>query len=241
MIPQMINMVIAEFYQIFGQIVLIVGIVLLCMLSITLILGRILIKEDRLIFPKLLLFTIDVFYGLFKKFSENVGVDAKIVDQIGVEVRNKVNEKLFKKINPPDKILVLPHCLRHVECEATLEASGMVCKNCNRCVIGVLKDKGELMGYQVFIIPGSSFLKKIMEKNKFKAVLGVACYQDLNLSMMKLSKFSCQGVPLLRDGCMNTKVDSRLVLEKMGVEIGKNQKLPSTNSCSQESNRRESL
>jgi hypothetical protein len=169
----------------------------------------------------LLLFTIDVFYGLFKKFAERVGVDDKIVDQIGVEVRNKVNEKIFQRVKPQEKILVLPHCLRNSECEATLESSGLVCKDCNRCVIGVLKNKGEEMGYQVFIIPGSTFLKKIVEKNRFKAVLGVACYQDLNLAMNKLSKFHCQGVPLLRDGCINTKVDSRAVLEKMGVEFDK--------------------
>ncbi|MEN6329729.1 MAG: DUF116 domain-containing protein [Methanobacteriaceae archaeon] len=209
----------AEFYQIFGQMVFIAGILLLVLLSLTLVLGRLLIKEDRLIFPRLLLFTIDVFYGLFKKFAEKVGVDDKIVDQIGVEVRNKVNEKIFQRIKPQDKILVLPHCLRNAECEATLESSGLVCKDCNRCVIGVLKKNGEKMGYQVFIIPGSTFLKNIVEKNRFKAVLGVACYQDLNLAMNKLSKFHCQGVPLLRDGCMNTKVDSRAVLEKMGVKF----------------------
>ena len=77
-----------EFYQIFGQIVFILAIVLLTLLSVTLILGKLLLKEDKLVFPRLLLFTVDMFYGIFKKFSENVGVDAKIVDQIGVEVRN---------------------------------------------------------------------------------------------------------------------------------------------------------
>jgi uncharacterized protein len=220
-----------EFYQIFGQIVLILGILIFSLLPATLILGRILIKEDRLIFPKLLLFTMDVFYGFFKKFSENLGVDGKIVDQIGVEVRNRDNEKLFRKVKPQDKILVLPHCLRHNECEATLEASGLVCKDCQRCVIGVLKDKGESMGYHVFIIPGSTFLKKIVENYKFKAVLGVACYQELNLAMMKLSNFPGQGVPLLKDGCMNTKVDSHLVLEKMGVELAKSKKNTVNNSC----------
>jgi hypothetical protein len=229
----------AEFYQIFGQLVVIAAILILGLLSLTLILGRILIEKDRLIFPKVLLFTIDVFYGLFKKFSENLGVDAKIVDQIGVEVRNKVNEKYYKKIDPEDTILVLPHCLRHMECEATLDSSGLICKDCNRCVIGVLKSKGEKLGYKVFIIPGSTFLKKIVEKNKFKAVLGVACYQDLNLAMMKLSRFSCQGVPLLRDGCINTKVDSRAVMEKMGYAIEKPKSIP--NETCTESFKKESL
>jgi uncharacterized protein len=223
-----------EFYEIFGQIVFILAIVMLTLLSVTLILGKLLIKEDKLVFPRLLLFTIDVFYGIFKKFSENVGVDAKIVDQIGVEVRNKVNEKLYKKLEPQEKIVVLPHCLRHAECEAKLESSGLVCKDCNRCVIGVIKTKAEEKGFKVFIIPGSTFLKKILEKNNFKAVLGVACYQDLNLAMMKLSKFSCQGVPLLKDGCINTKVDVKAVLEKMG-EIQERDKPGINNSCNKES------
>ena len=237
----MINMTIAEFYQIFGQVVFIAGILLLVLLSVTLILGRMLIEKDRLIFPKLLLFTMDVFYGLFKKFSESVGVDAKIVDHIGVEVRNKVNEKVFQKIEPKDTIIVLPHCLRHLDCEAKLETSGLVCENCNRCVIGVLKTKGEEMGYNVFIIPGSTFLKKIVEKNKFKGVIGVACFQDLNLGMMELSKFSCQGVPLLRDGCVNTKVDSRAVLEKMGVKLKEAKKLATKSSCSTDPDKRGSF
>jgi hypothetical protein len=223
-----------EFYQIFGQIVFILAIVMLTLLSVTLILGKLLIKEDKLVFPRLLLFTIDMFYGIFKKFSENVGVDAKIVDQIGVEVRNKVNEKLYKKIKPQEKIVVLPHCLRDADCEAKLESSGLVCKDCNRCVIGVIKTKAEEKGFKVFIIPGSTFLKKILEKNNFKAVLGVACYQDLNLAMMKLSKFSCQGVPLLKDGCINTKVDVKAVLEKMG-EIQKRESPGINSSCNKES------
>jgi len=223
-----------EFYQIFGQIVFILAIVLLTLLSVTLILGKLLLKEDKLVFPRLLLFTVDMFYGIFKKFSENVGVDGKIVDQIGVEVRNKVNEKVYKHTKPQDKIVVLPHCLRSTECEANLETSGLVCNNCNRCVIGVIKTKAEEKGFKVFIIPGSTFLKKILEKNDFKAVLGVACYQDLNLSMMKLSKFSCQGVPLLKDGCINTKVDVKAVFEKLG-EIQNQDPNPISSSCSNES------
>ena len=233
-------MVYYEFYQIFGQIVFVLALVLFTLLSVTLILGKLLIKEDKLVFPRLLLFTIDMFYGLFKKFSENVGVDAKIVDQIGVEVRNKVNEKFFKKIDPQEKLLILPHCLRHTDCEAKLESCGLVCKDCNRCVIGVLKDKAENMGFKVYIIPGSTFLKKIVEENNFKAVLGVACYQDLNLAMMELSKFSCQGVPLLKDGCISTKVDTRLVLEKMG-QIQKRENIAEITGCNKKSNNPKTL
>ena len=228
-------MPIYEFYTIFGQIVFIVGIFILALLSVTLILGRILIRQEKLIFPKLLLFTIDVFYGLFKKFAGNMGLDEKIVDQIGVEVRNKVNEKSFEQIDDKDKVLILPHCLRNPKCEAKLDSTGLHCTDCNRCVIGILKNKAEDKGYNVFIIPGSTFLKKIAQENKFKAVLGVACYQDLNLAMMKLSKFHCQGVPLLKDGCVCTKVDIRAVLDKIGIELPQTMEIPQKNgSCSNE-------
>jgi len=228
-------MIIYEFYQIFGQIVFIVGILILILLSVTLILGNILVRQERLIFPRLLLFTIDVFYGLFKKFAGNVGVDEKIVDQIGVEVRNKVNEKSFKKIDDKDKLLILPHCLRSPQCEAKLDSTGLHCKDCNRCVIGILKNKAEDKGYNVFIIPGSTFLKKIVKENNFKAVLGVACYQDLNLAMTQLSKFSCQGVPLLKDGCVCTKVDTRAVLDKMDIKNLHKTEIPQGNgSCSKD-------
>lgn len=231
-----------NFYELFGQLVFIAGISLLVLLSVTLILGRILIKQEKLIFPKLLLFTIDVFYGLFKKFAGNVGVDEKIVDQIGVEVRNKVNEKAFNKIEDKDKLLVLPHCLRSPKCEAKLDATGVHCTDCNRCVIGVLKTKAEDKGYNVFIIPGSTFLKKIARENDFKAVLGVACYQDLNLAMMKLSKFNPQGIPLLKDGCVCTKVDTRAILDKIGYANSDELKIPQSNiSCVKERSNRKLL
>lgn len=55
------------------------------------------IKKNKLLFPKLLLFTLDVFYGAFKKFAKLCGINEDIIDQIGVEVRNKINENKFKK------------------------------------------------------------------------------------------------------------------------------------------------
>ncbi len=206
-----------EFYAIFGQIIIILLLLFIALLLFSLFLGRVAIKNDKFIFPKLVLFTTDLFYGPFKKLSENMGFDSTLVDHISVEVRNKVNSNKFKSIDNNDKIIVLPHCLRNPNCPATLERSGLECILCNKCVIGNIKEKAEELGYSVFIIPGSTFIKSIAERKKFKAVLGVACYQDLNLAMMNLGKFYPQGVPLSRDGCYRTKVDLKAVYEIMGV------------------------
>ncbi|MDR2967292.1 MAG: DUF116 domain-containing protein [Methanobacteriaceae archaeon] len=218
-------MIIENFFQIFGQVLVLITIGLLSLLIIALILGKILIKKDVLIFPKLIVFSLDVFYSPLKRVAKSLGFDDNMVDHIGVEVRNKINEKKFRQIKNNNKILVLPHCLRHQKCEATLNEMGLNCNCCGKCSIGVIKPKAESIGYKVFIIPGSTFIKKIIKENKFEAVLGVACYEDLNLSMMKLSGFNPQGVLLSRTGCFKTKVDVKTVLEKIGYETKKDYKL----------------
>ena len=71
------------------------------------------------------------------------------------------------------------------------------------------------MGYSLYIVPGSSFVKKIVKENNFKAVIGVACHEDLNQMMMLLSDYCPQGVLLSKTGCFETKVDIKKVFEKL--------------------------
>ncbi|MBZ9570237.1 DUF116 domain-containing protein [Methanobrevibacter sp. TMH8] len=205
-------------FQIFGQTLIIIAIMLFILLVLALILGRTLLKKNILIFPRLIIFVLDVFYSPLKQLAKSLGFDESMVDHIGVEVRNKVNEKKFNDIEPKDKIIVFPHCLRNPKCEAILDETGLVCDCCGKCAIGIIKPKAEKMGYKVFVIPGSTFVKKIVKNNEFKSVLGVACYEDLNLTMMKLANFAPQGVLLSRAGCFKTKVDIKTVLEKIGYE-----------------------
>lgn len=211
-------MIIDTLFQIFGQTLVIIAIFLFVLLILALVLGRALLKKNILIFPRLIIFVLDVFYSPLKRLARSLGFDESMVDHMGVEVRNKVNEKKFNEIEPKDKIIVFPHCLRNPKCEAILDETGLVCNCCGKCAIGILKPKAEKMGYKVFVIPGSTFVKKIVENNKFKSVLGVACYEDLNLTMMKLANFAPQGVLLSRTGCFKTKVDVKTVLEKIGYD-----------------------
>lgn len=211
-------MTIDTLFQIFGQTLVLIAVGLFILLILALILGRILLKKDILIFPKLIIFALDVFYSPLKRLAKSLGFDESMVDHIGVEVRNKVNEKRFSKTDPKKKIIVFPHCLRNPKCEAILDETGLVCDCCGKCAIGIIKPKAEKMGYKVFVIPGSTFVKKIVKNNEFESVLGVACYEDLNLTMMKLADFSPQGVLLSRTGCFKTKVDVKTVLDKIGYK-----------------------
>ena len=205
-----------QVFQLIGEGLVLLIFLLIIILIIGLILGIILVRRNKLLFPSLIIFIVNVFYSPLKSFVNLLGLDDGLVDNIGIEVRNKVNKSRFDQIAPEDKIIVLPHCLRSAKCEASLKETGIKCTYCGKCAIGIIKEKAEPMGYKVFIVPGSSFVKKIVQQNRFKGVVGVACHVDLNQTMMALSNFYPQGVLLSTSGCFETKVDVSQVLETIG-------------------------
>ena len=212
-------------FQLIGEGLVFLIFLLVIILIVGLILGIILVRRNKLLFPSVIIFIVNVFYSPLKSFANLLGLDDSLVDNIGIEVRNKVNKSQFDKIPPEEKITVLPHCLRSAHCEASLKETGIKCTYCGKCAIGIIKEKAEPMGYRVFIVPGSSFVKKIIQQNKFKSVVGVACHVDLNQTMMALSDFAPQGVLLSSSGCFETKVDVSNVLETIGYyEFRENQK-----------------
>jgi hypothetical protein len=209
-------------YAFIGKLLIFLLIFLLVASLVSLVLGLILLRKGIMILPRFVLLVIDSLYFFLKRLLKMVGLSEKLVDEIGIEVRNRIYEEDFEESDPEGRILVFPQCLRSPQCPAPLTRYGVQCKECGRCVIGNLKKKAESVGYKVYIVPGGSFVKRIVTKDKPSGALGVACGYELNYSMMEISGVcSVQGVPLLKDGCYCTKVDEELVSEKIlsGIEM----------------------
>jgi hypothetical protein len=212
------------FYDLVGKIS--VGIILSCffLIVLSLSLGIILIKKNKLFLPRILLFTLDTFYLHSKRIARIFGLGDKIVDQIGVEVRNHLNQDKFSEVEPKDRILVVPQCLRHSKCPARLDSSiGITCKGCGKCVINDLKKEAENLGYRFYVVPGGRFVERIVKAVKPEAAIGVACFKDLNIAMHEISKAKCivQGVPLIKEGCVETQIDLNRLIGVMRLGIGK--------------------
>lgn len=207
------NIDLSLLYQLLGQLVVLVVIIIIVLFIISLIIGLISLKRGKLSFPKLLLFIIDLLYSPFKSIAKLLKLDDNLIDTISIQTRNDINKKKFKEIPAEKTLIFLPHCLRHRDCPATLQKDGVKCTCCGLCSIGVIKKKAAPKGYKTYIVPGSSFVKKIVYEQKFKAVIGVACHEDLNQMMMLLSDFCPQGVLLKKTGCYETKVDVKEVLD----------------------------
>jgi hypothetical protein len=158
---------------------------------------------------------VDLLYSPFKTIAHFLKLDDDLIDNIAIKVRDDINKERFKEIPAEKTLIFLPHCLRHRDCPAPLQKEGLNCSECGLCSIGVIKKKALPLGYKLYIVPGSSFVKKIVMENKFQAVLGVACHEDLNQMMMLLSDFCPQGVLLEKTGCFETKVNIKKIFEKI--------------------------
>lgn len=208
-------------FTLLGQIVAILLVILAILICITLILGIHLIKTKKLLFPGVLLFALNLTYPVIKKIFQWLQLNDLLIDEISIDLRNRINRDKFKQLEAKDVIMVLPHCLRSTDCPAILNESGINCVKCGKCSIGTIKTISDKKGIDLYIVPGSTFIKNVIKKRPFKGVIGVACPVDLNLAMMSLDNFCPQGVYLLRDGCINTLVNVDEVVELINVTLPK--------------------
>ena len=123
-----------------------------------------------------------------------------------------VNERLkeaFKRAGR--RALILPHCARKFmdsRCRASFDPSvpTYVCRGCSEdCLVRRAKEMAEAAGYDVYVIPGSSCLRKLLSRG-YEAVVGVACPEEVIRAESLLAELGVAGqaVPLLRNGCANT-------------------------------------
>jgi len=150
------------------------------------------------------------------RLNEITGLDISnavtlIEDFIDIEVKNMCDRDRFLKTKK--RVLLLPHCSRKYmdnRCKAIFnpEIPSYQCQHCSEdCLINQATKLGEERGYDVYVLPGGSCITKILKNHKYEAVVGVACGEEIKLGMKLVEKLGLPGqaVPLIKNGCANTK------------------------------------
>jgi geranylgeranyl pyrophosphate synthase len=133
------------------------------------------------------------------------------------------NESWWERLSgvPYDRrLLLIPQCLRDADnCPADVDQFGMICRRCGRCVIHELIAEAETLGYATLIAEGTVVVTSLIRSRKIEAVVGVGCLSSLARIFPYTEAAALPGVaiPLLRDGCRNTSVDTECVREAMGL------------------------
>jgi hypothetical protein len=167
------------------------------------------IKKGRLYFPTLIRSGLVFFEGLMKAFFRLLGLEDREMLTFLIKLHNAMNTAAFKKIPVTERAIFMPQCLRSSRCPAHLTPEGLKCRSCGQCTIGQVRFGLEKMGYRIFIVPGSSFIKRMVKKYHPKAIIGVGCLSEVKEGIDMADKMGLvvMGVVTLKEGCVETLVD----------------------------------
>ncbi|HEY3422306.1 MAG TPA: DUF116 domain-containing protein [Methanocellaceae archaeon] len=208
-------------------IALVTGSVLLVALALSLVIIIIVLlllaysfKTGNFLLPNLMVFSIVFFEGPIKAVLRLFGVDDTRVDKLSINITNRAMWAAFRKTPFNRRAIFVPQCLRSVDCPARLSPEGIICKDCGRCEISAAKKESQNLGYMFFIVPGSSFIVRMIRKYRPEAIVGVGCLCEVKegLDLMHKYKIVSIGAVLDRSGCVATEMNWKKLYEIMRAE-----------------------
>lgn len=198
---------------------LIVGMLLFSLLLV--IIAVFSIKNGRFYFPNLLKSGMVLMEGFIKAICRLLRISDKDLTVFFIRLHNVMNMRAFEQVPVGQRAIFLPQCLRSAECPAHLTPEGLVCRRCGRCGVGQTIDELEGMGYRVFIVPGSTFIKRIAKRYHPKAIIGVGCLVEVKdgIEMADQMGLIAMGVITLKDGCVETVLNWHDLVDLAGAGL----------------------
>jgi uncharacterized protein len=177
------------------------------------VIGAILIlysfKTGHFFAARFMLISISLLESIIKAIFWFARADDGLVDDVGVRLMNYICKKKFQKTPKDARFIFMPQCVRSAECPAKLTPEGIKCVDCGRCGVSQAKKAAEEMGYKFFLVPGSSFIKRIIKKYRPRAIVGVGCQMEIKegLALCHSYDIPAIGIPLSQAGCVSTTLD----------------------------------
>lgn len=165
-------------------------------------------KTGNVLFPNLIISGLMFFESPVKTIFRTFGVSEGKIDRMSIGLKNRAICPTFRKVPFHKRAIFVPQCLRSAHCPAALSPEGILCKDCGACGIGSARKAARELGYSFFIVPGSSFIVRMIKKYEPEAIIGVGCLCEVRegLDMMHRNKIPAMGVILDSAGCVSTVV-----------------------------------
>ncbi len=173
------------------------------------------IRRGQLYFPRLIKAGTVFLEGFMKAFFRLLGLEDREMLTFFIKIHNTMNASAFSKVPLSLRAVFVPQCLRSAKCPAHLTPEGLKCVKCGQCTLGEAGILLENLGYRVFIIPGSSFIKRMVRKYHPKAIIGVGCLTEVKEGIDMADKIGLisMGVVTLKEGCVETIVNWQDIYE----------------------------
>ena len=204
-----------------GEATLIVVVFLVVMALILLVIALVSVRNGHLYLPRIMKPWFFLLEGLVKAICRFFGLDDRDLISFSIKLQNSMNKKSFEGVPVEKRAVFLPQCLRSARCPANLTPEGIWCQGCGLCTTGEAIRELLQMGYRVFIVPGSSFIKRMVKKYRPGGIIGVGCTIEVKegLDLCDHLGIPGMGVVTLKDGCVETCVNWNEVFEVASLGI----------------------
>jgi len=179
------------------------------------------IRRKRMYFPQLLRPFFTMMEGTVRTVCLILGVDGSQLMEFLIRIDNQMNLANFAKLPVNERVVFFPQCLRAIDCPARLTPDGLKCVSCGRCTLGRVVPALNEAGYKTFIIPGSTFIKRMVKKYRPKGMIGVGCMMEVKegLEMGRKISMTTLGVVTQKDGCVETTMDFEELMEVASIGL----------------------
>ena len=206
-----------------GEIVIVLIVIWIFIALIIGILVVLSIKKQKMFMPVILRPLFTLVAGGVRVICSMLGVEGRQLIEFLISIDNEMNKQEFEKTPVEERVVFFPQCLRSRDCPARLRADeGIKCVGCGKCGLGKAVRVLEGAGYKTFIIPGSTFIKRMVKMHRPKAMIGVGCMMEVKegLEMGKKIKTTTLGVVTTSDGCVETSMnfDELMEVASLGLE-----------------------
>ena len=166
------------------------------------------IKKGHLYFPRLIKAGIVFLEGFMKAFFRLLGLEDKEMLTFFIKIHNTMNANAFSRVPLSERAVFVPQCLRSGKVPGPSYSRGAQMRELRAVHGGRGPDPSRETGYRIFIIPGSSFIKRMVKKYHPKAIIGVGCLTEVKEGIDMADKIGlvAMGVVTLKEGCVETLV-----------------------------------
>jgi hypothetical protein len=148
--------------------------------------------------------------------------------QESVEMVAKLSEERLAEISTSERVLLISQCLRPSKtCNGKFGREGLECvQDCKQpCIIRQFREATSELGYGgVCVAAGGAMALKFVRNRKPKGIIAIACKKELKDGVDGVREtFGEQTmpvivvVPLTKDGCVDTEVDTEQVLRTINL------------------------
>jgi hypothetical protein len=192
-----------------GEAAVLIAVFLVAMALALLAIALLSVRNGHLYLPRIMKPWFFLLEGLVKAICRFLGLDDRDLISFSIKLQNSMNKKAFEEVPVSKRAVFLPQCLRSARCPATLTPEGIWCKECGLCTTSEAIRDLLGMGYRVFIVPGSGFIRRMVKKYHPEGIIGVGCTLEVKegLDMCDQIGIPGMGVVTLKDGCVETFVN----------------------------------